>query len=121
MEEGSVGVVKGHVVFPQSPALPPGAVLTITLADVSRADAPAQILARQIIAPPGEPPIPFVLGYDPDSIVPNHTYAVRARVEDSERLLFISANAYHVITHGAPTELEVKVDPIGQPPARSST
>ena len=118
MDEGPAGVVTGHVVFPQSPALPPGAVLTVTLADVSRADAPAQTLARQIIAPLGEPPIPFVLGYDLDSIIPNHTYAVRARVEESGRLLLTSASAHHVITRGAPTELEVKVATVGHLPAR---
>jgi uncharacterized lipoprotein YbaY len=56
--------------------------VTVTLADVSLADAPAQMIARQVIAEPGQPPIPFELRYDPATIIPNHTYAVQARIED---------------------------------------
>jgi putative lipoprotein len=94
----------------------PTAHVTVTLADVSLADAPAQVISRQVIVEPGQPPIPFELRYDPATIIPNHTYAVQARIEDGGRLLFISASANHVITRGAPAEVEVWVERVSQPP-----
>jgi len=99
----------------------PTAHVTVTLADVALADAPAQVIARQVIArqvivEPVQPPIPFELRYDPATIIPKHTHAVQARIEDGRRLLFISASANHVITRGAPAEVEVWVERVSQPP-----
>jgi hypothetical protein len=41
-------------------------------------------------------------------------------VEESGRLLFIRISAYQAIRCGAPAEIEVEVDPVGESPARLS-
>ena len=63
------------------------------LADVSKQDAPAKVLAEQIISNPGQSPIPFDLSYDPDAIVPSHSYAVQARIEWEGKLLLRQRHA----------------------------
>ena len=72
------------------------------LADVSRQDVPAKVLAEQIISNPGRSPIPFELSYDPDAIVPNHSYAVQARIEWEGKLRFINDTRHCAITRGCP-------------------
>jgi len=115
MEGMPARIVTGYVVFRQRPSFSPSAVLTVTLDDVSLADAPARVSAVQTLTPLREPPIPFALHCDPADIIPNHTYAVQARIEEDGRLLFISMRAYHVITRGAPSEIEIEVEPVGHP------
>ena len=73
--------LSGTVTFREPITLSPDAMLTVELVDVSLQDAPAKVLAEQIISNPGQSPIPFELSYDPDAIVPNHSYAVQARIE----------------------------------------
>jgi putative lipoprotein len=87
-------------------------MLTVELADVSLQDAPAKVLAEQIISNPGGSPIPFELSYDPDAIVPNHSYAVQARIEWEGKLLFRNDTRHCAITRGCPTKLEVAVVPV---------
>jgi len=101
MEGMPARIVTGYVVFRQRPSFSLSAVLTVTLDDVSLADTPARISSVETLTPLREPPIPFALHCDPADILANHTYAVRARIEEDGWLLFISARAYHVITRRA--------------------
>jgi uncharacterized lipoprotein YbaY len=111
--------VTGTVTYRTRNLLPPTARVIVQLADVSRADAPATILATQVIEPQGgAPPYPFALPYDPAQINPAFSYAVQASIRDGDRLLFISTQNYSVITRGAPlTGVEVVVDPVPAEPA----
>jgi uncharacterized lipoprotein YbaY len=84
-------------------ALPPAAVFEAALEDVSRADAPAETIARTRVASPGNSPISFTLAYDPGKILPDHRYVVRARILLDDKLLFTSDTAAPVITRGSPT------------------
>lgn len=103
--------LSGTVTYQEPITLSPDAMLTVELADVSRQDTHAKVLAEQIISNPGRPPIPFKLSYDPDAIVPNHSYAVQARIEWEGRLVFINDTRHCVITRGCPTSLDVVVVP----------
>ena len=99
--------VTGTAVYRERIALPPEAVFEATLSDVSRADAPAELIDRQRITNPGNPPIAFELNYDPNTIAANHSYAVRATITLGERLLFVTDMHYPVITRGNPNEVDV--------------
>ena len=106
-------VLTGTVTYLQRSALPPTAVVEVTLADVSRADAPAAVIATQQIETNGKQvPFPYELTYDPAKIDPRFTYAVRARITDGGKLLFTSTQRYAVLTNGAPlTGVEIIVQP----------
>ena len=59
--------VSGWVSHRQRVALPPGAVVTVRLSDVSRADAPSTVIAKEVIEPEHQVPIPFSLAVAPVS------------------------------------------------------
>lgn len=111
--------VTGTVTYVQRIALPPDAVITVQLEDISLADAPSVLIAEQVIPAEGrQVPFPYVLEYDPAVIVDNHSYNVRATIKQGEKLLFISDTITPVITRGAPTEnVEIIVVPVAQPEA----
>ena len=102
--------VTGSVTYRERIALPPSAVVTVKLVDVSLADAPAVLIAEQVIATAGrQVSFEFALAYDASRIQPSHAYAVQVRIEDGGRLLFISDTVNRVITRDAPTRLDMVV------------
>jgi putative lipoprotein len=113
---GASGLVTGSVTYRERMALPPTAVITIRLADVSRADAPAEWLAEQaIVAVDTRVPVTFALAYDPARIDAAHSYAVQVRIEDDGRLLFISDTHYPVITRNQPHHVDIVVVRVAAP------
>jgi uncharacterized lipoprotein YbaY len=100
--------VTGTVTYLQRVALPPAAVVKVQLVDVSRADAPAMVLGEHVIVAGGKQvPIAFEIAYDPARIAANHSYAVQARIEEDGRLRYINDQRHAVITHGAPTHVDM--------------
>lgn len=104
--------VTGEVFYLQRMALPPQAVLSVTLQDVSLADAPSIELARQQGQVNGQVPLPFKLDYNPQQVDPRHRYSVSARIELDGRLLFISTQHYGVKLDGSDQPLRIRLDPV---------
>lgn len=111
------GVLTGTVTYMPRIALPPNAVVTVLLEEVSRADAPATVVASQTIATEGKQvPIPFELKYDPAEITQRGLYTVRARIMEGEELTWISTQLNPVLSRGNPvTGIEVMVQQVGAP------
>ena len=110
--EGGMITVTGEVYYRQRVALAPTAELYIAVEDVSRMDVPAVIMAESRIAPAGQVPIAFELRVDASRVDPRYTYAVRARIEDGGRLLWINTERIPVRLDGS-DQLRVRVDPVG--------
>ncbi|MGG6239528.1 YbaY family lipoprotein [Nodosilinea sp. AN01ver1] len=107
--------VTGSVTYLPRIAMPPNAVLEVSLLDVSRADAPAVTLASQsMVFGDRQVPLPFELVYNPDQIDPRLSYAVQARILVDGDLRFINTSRFAVITQGNPTSVEVRVDPVSR-------
>jgi len=102
-------------------ALPAGAVFEATLEDVSRADAPAEVLGRTRIDSPGNPPFKFTIPYDPARIDPVHRYTVRAKVTVDEQLMFTTDTHYSVLSEGAPRHADVLMRMAPRSTAETST
>lgn len=103
------GNVTGTVTYRQRIALPPGSLLEVSLVDVSRTDAPAQVIGKQQITTTTQVPIAFEIPYDPDKIVPEHSYAVQARISTDGELRWITDTACPVLTQGQPSQVELIV------------
>ena len=100
--------VKGTVTYRERLALTPGATLIVELRDVSYADAAAPLIARQTISGPGQVPITFDVRYNRQDIDSRNTYAVSARIVESDgRLAFTNDTAYDVITRGNPGKVDM--------------
>jgi putative lipoprotein len=108
--EGGVngrGTVRGTATYRERMALPPGAVLEATLEDVSRADAAAKVIGSTRIDHPRNPPIRFMIPFDPSRIDPKRRYAVRARILVDQKPFFITDQTYPVLTGGNGSEVEL--------------
>ena len=102
------GQVTGSVTYRERIALPPDAVVRVTLLDVSLLDMPARVLAEQEIRPSGQVPVLFALGYDRAAIDPARHYALRATISDADgRPLWTTATAERVLTDGAPDSAQL--------------
>ncbi len=106
-------VVRGTAVYRERIALRPGAVLEVTLEDVSRMDVPAEVVGSTRIEDPGNPPFRFEIPYDPAAIDERHTYSVRARITADDTLLFTTDQVYPVLTRGAGQEVELLLRSVG--------
>lgn len=110
--EASAAQVTGTVTYRPRIALPPDAVITVQIQDVSLADATAEIIGEQVIQAEGrQVPFDYAVSYDPDEIQPNDRYSMSARIEDGEgTLLFASDTNIAVITEDNPTsDVEIVV------------
>ena len=94
--------LEGTATFRERMALPPEARFEARLEDVSRADAPAEVIGEVSLAQPGNPPFRFAIPFDPARIQANHSYAVRGSILLGEQLLFTTDQAYPVLTGGHP-------------------
>jgi putative lipoprotein len=103
LSDAAERTLTGQVMYRERIALPPNAVLSVQLADVSLADAPAAIIGERKVAPIGQVPIKFEISFDPQVIRPNMTYALQARITVDDRLLFT-------------TDTRNQVDPLSDKP-----
>jgi uncharacterized lipoprotein YbaY len=105
-------VLRGTVTYRQRSALPAGAVVTVEFVDISRADAPATVMASQTIKTQGEQvPIPFFLSPIPGKLDPKRRYGVRATITVAGTLKFTTANAQPIDPGQLSIPIEVVVEP----------
>ena len=109
--------VTGTVTYRERLALTAGTTLIVELQDVSYADASAMLIARQTISSPGQVPISFRVEYNRDDIDPRNTYAISAKIVESDgRLAFTNDTAYDVITGGNPGKVDMLLVLVKPPP-----
>jgi copper homeostasis protein (lipoprotein) len=105
--------VSGAATYRERIALPPDAVFEASLEDVSRADAPAQVVGRTRIDKPGQPPIRFSIPYDPARIDAARRYSIRARITRGDQLLFITDQDYPVLNPGQSSQVHILLSKAG--------
>ena len=105
-------VLNGTITTRPRLALAPGSTVVVRVEDVSLADAPARVVAEQVIRPTAQVPIPFALSYDPAIVDVRHRYAVRAEIRDAAGALTWTTTTHTpVFTQGGPVDgVEVVVE-----------
>ena len=110
--------VTGTVSYRPRIALPPKAVVEVSLVDIGQANTPANNLAStQIIAGGRQVPFSFELPYDLEQIDPTRSYGLRAKITTDNTLQFVTTSNFLVITNGNPTEVAVQVEQVNSPAA----
>jgi putative lipoprotein len=95
--------LRGSVRYRNRVAIPPDAVLRVTIEDVSQVTTGSKPFAEEDIRAKGRQiPIKFEVKYDPSAILPDHRYDLRAKITSGGRLMFTTTNSYPVLTQGAP-------------------
>ena len=108
--------VSGTAWIRQKVALPPDAVLTVTLSDASLADAPSKVLSQKVTRTEGkQAPFSFVLPYNPADIQPNARILLSAAVTVNDKLVFITDTVQQVINNGG-TKADLTLVPVQQTP-----
>ncbi|GLQ96067.1 YbaY family lipoprotein [Dyella mobilis] len=87
----------GEVDYTLTHPIPADAYLEVTLADVSKQDAPARVIATDRIAPIGQSPVDFVLTYEPSDLADGVDFAVSARIKQGDRTLALSDTQVSVL------------------------
>ncbi|MDP2592053.1 YbaY family lipoprotein [Vibrio splendidus] len=92
-------VISGTVSYRERISLPENAVVTVTLEDISLADAPSTVIATQEFTTDGKQvPFAFELSYDNNKIKANHRYNMRATIHVDGKLRFTTDTIKSVIT-----------------------
>ena len=105
----------GSVTLRQPAQLPVDALLTVTLEDVSRADAPAVTLAQTQTTLHGQQaPIGFALVYPGPAVQPGAVYAARARLTLGDDLLFTTTEHNRVDALN-PAPIQLVMDAVSTP------
>jgi len=106
--------VSGSVWIRQKVALPPDAVLTVTLADASVADAPSKVIAQKAVRTEGkQAPFSFVLPFNPSDIQPNARILLSAAITVNDKLVFITDTVKPAVNQGG-TKIDLNLVPVQQ-------
>ncbi len=96
------GVLTGTIAAAQAITLPANAQIVVKLLDVSRIDAPSQVVAEQTIdADSRQLPIAFTLNYDKTQIDATHYYMLLATISVNGELGWLNPQAVWALTYGS--------------------
>jgi putative lipoprotein len=104
--------VAGTARFDGQVALPPNAMLEVSVADVSRADARAATLAQVKVPAGGPQPLRFSLPVDRKLVQERGSYSVRAEILVDGKALYVTDSAYLVLGHSGSTQADVLLRPV---------
>lgn len=115
-ENNATKTIDGTLAYRERMPLPPHAVVSVALEDVSRMDGAAVVLRKKTFNSEGKQvPLPFQLTYDPSKINPKHQYALRARIEVDGKLRFTNDSRVAVITDRQKThEVDIQLKAVGK-------
>jgi putative lipoprotein len=109
--------VSGTVNISQRIALPPDAVLTVTLSDASMSDAPSRVISQNVARTGGkQAPFTFILPYNPQDIQPNARVILSAAVTVNGQMTFITDSVKEVINRGQGTRADLQLVPVASVP-----
>jgi putative lipoprotein len=99
--------VTGTATYRERLMLPPGAVLEVTVEDVARAGAPAEVVGQSVLTPRGGPPWPFEVAVDPSRVTPASRLTLRATLRRDGTLIFTTDRLTPVLTGDAPSHADL--------------
>ncbi len=114
-ETTAMNDLSGSVFYRERIALPPGAMVHVTLEDSSRMDVAATVLAESMFPAEGAPPYSFELEYDPANITEKGRYGLRAKIEADGQLLFTSDQFLPAFDETRTRPVEILVRRAGKP------
>jgi putative lipoprotein len=103
--------VSGRVMLREPRELSAQTRLELRVVDVAN---PGLVLAQKVVTPANQPPIAFNLPIDTGKVDARRTYAVEAMLVDGERR-YLPVLQYPVLTHNAPSQMEIIVAPEATP------
>ncbi|WP_283426536.1 META domain-containing protein [Shimia sagamensis] len=106
--------LNGSVLYREKIALPPEALVEVTLEDVSKMDVKSTVLARQTLKPSGQVPVAYQLTYDDGMVDERGRYSVRAVIRVGDNVMWRSTQSFAALTEDAPETVDVVVEKMVQ-------
>ena len=104
-------LLTGRITYLPKVALGTKAVVKVWLQDLSEPGSPVPVIIDEYVRQgPGQVPIAFRLRYDPLTIRPERRYSLLVKIYEGDRVRFINARSYPVLTAGCYDDCEVVVD-----------
>ena len=114
----NLSLLRGTVSLSDGAAIPPGALLRVSLRDLSPGVAKDAVVAAQTFTMEGKLPIQFELPYNESQIEPKRLYGVAAVITDSRgQSLWETRVPIRVLTLGNQTKVQLVLRPIERPKA----
>lgn len=88
--------LSGEVTYRERIALPPNAVLSVQLLDLTDAAAKTPVRAEAAIASKGQVPLTFTLNFDDKVLLAGHAYALSAEISAGGQVVFRNAEPYPI-------------------------
>ncbi|MEI6776845.1 MAG: YbaY family lipoprotein [Chloroflexales bacterium] len=96
--------INGVVFLSDAATLPSSAVITIQLADVTQAGAPAKVITERVFSTGGaQSPFSFSLPYSPQQISQNSRYIIQGNIRVAGQTLYRTMAPHTVNTSGTPS------------------
>jgi uncharacterized lipoprotein YbaY len=96
--------VSGIIYLSDSATLPSSAVITIQLADVTQAGAPAKVITERLFSTGGaQSPFAFTLPYSPQQINPSNRYIIQGNIRVAGQIIYRTVVPHSVSTSGTPS------------------
>lgn len=118
MQQKSRSIV-GQATYRERIALSPQATLTVRLRDVTYPQWENVIVAQQVVRADGQPPIQFSFNIDPQTVYPDHRYALDAWISDQNRLIFQTQSTVPVAVSGAIPPTNLTLARVGSGPSNA--
>ena len=113
--------VSGTISYDRPAELSKEAKLVIQIRRITAQRTAGKLIAEQIIANPGQPPIEFRLEYEDEDINQKDAYGVAASIlEPEDRPLFVDNTVHKVITFGNAKDIEINLVPSRNSPHRAN-
>ncbi|MCH2192153.1 MAG: META domain-containing protein [Gammaproteobacteria bacterium] len=105
-------LISGKVFYKERKMLPPGALLTVTLEDVSKMDVASTVVASVDKVIDGAPPYAFSLAYPADQVQASRRYSLRAKITLADKLLMTSTLALNPFVDSA-SDIQIILSSVG--------
>ncbi|SFL35192.1 YbaY family lipoprotein [Shimia haliotis] len=102
--------LEGSVGYRERIAMPEGALVEVSLQDISLADAPSQELATVVIRPEGQVPVDYRMAYDSAMVRSGHRYAVQAKIIVDGQVAWRTTQVFAALTEDAPERVDVMLE-----------
>lgn len=102
--------LEGSVSYRERIAMPEGALVEVSLQDISLADAPSVELASVVIRPAGQVPVDYRLAYDSGMLRDGHRYAVQATTTLDGEVAWRTTQVFPALTADAPARVNVMLE-----------
>ncbi len=103
-----------NVIYLDRRMLPPNAVLEVTLEDISKADAIADVISAHSLTDIGTPPYAVNIEYDASKITDRRRYSLRATIKVADKLVFTSTTSIDPFAEDQSNPIEIKLDRVAR-------